>query len=156
MIKHDSDEAKKMVDKFCNLMFWLKNVHNAYKQLFESDEAKSMMEKTACRFFMDLNEIMHHYLLLECAKITDPSKTFGHDNFTIKGMIENIDWLCDTKAKLNLLDAQADNFRKYILDPRNKLVAHLDRKSVLSEKNWAGFRQVKTNGLWKPWKILAM
>ena len=103
------------------------------------------MKKTAWSFFVDLNRILQEYLLLECAKITDPAETGGCENFTVDSLVRNICWPNDKNIlkELESLQAITEEFRSYIGPARNKLLAHLDRTAVLSGEPLGGFPEGK-------------
>lgn len=103
------------------------------------------MENTASSFFADLNTILHEYLLLESAKITDPAATGNHENFTVAYLVENICWPKkqltslpdddkDILKELKSLQEKTKGFRSYIKCARDKLLAHLDTTAALSDK----------------------
>jgi len=149
-ISYTDAKAKEIVERFCGHVHWLIIVRHTYKVLFEDEQRRcqTLMEKTASSFFADLNKILHEYLLLECAKITDWATTLGNDNFTVDQLLENICWPTDKviveklislpnenkdiQKELTSLQAITKEFRTYIKPARNKLLAHLDREAVLS------------------------
>ena len=156
-IPYTDETAKEIVRKFCGHVHWLISVRYIYKVLFEDKQpsCQALMEKTASSFFVDLNRILQEYLLLECAKITDPATTGNDTNFTVDFLVQNICWPND-KAILNKmtslpaddkdilkelksLQAVTAGFRKHIKLARHKLLAHLDMETVLSEKSLGGF-----------------
>ena len=138
-VSYKDKKAAELVKKFCNKVFRFHVIHHMYKELFEDEDAQSLMENTANYFFSDLNTILQHYLLLEFAKITDPSKTGKHENFTIDNLIESIDWPDDVHKTLTSLNDKTKKFRNYIIDARNKLLAHMDKEVHLSDKVLGGF-----------------
>ncbi len=127
-----------MVKKFCGQVVWLRVVRNIYKELFEQEKDRILMEKTAPSFFSDLNIILHNYLLLEFVKITDPatsktSKEKVRENFTVDNLIECIEWPKDVYQKLKSLNERTKTFRGYTKDARDKLLAHMDKQIFLSD-----------------------
>jgi hypothetical protein len=156
-IPYTDKTAKEFVERFCDHVHWLVRVRYIYTVLFEEEQPSNLllMQKTASSFFADLNRILLEYLLLECAKITDPAETRGDENFTVDFLVNNIQWPTDvvilnglvslpTKDKdilkeLKSLQTITENFRKYIKPARNKLIAHLDMKTVLSGAALGGF-----------------
>lgn len=132
-VNHNDKIAQEIIKKFCQQIFWIRSVHTTYKELFESEESKRLMEKTARAFFSDLNAIFIEYLLLEFAKITDPAETKGKENFTIDNIIQSIHWPPEVEQKLKDLNDETKKFRVYIIDARNKLLAHRDKETILSD-----------------------
>jgi hypothetical protein len=138
-VSHTGKEASELVKKFCNQVVRFHIIHHMYKELFEDEEAQMLMEKTAHAFFSALNTILQHYILLEFAKITDPATTKGQENFTIDNLIQSINWPQDIQDKLTSLNDKTKNFRRNIIEARNKLLAHMDKKVHLTDKVLGGF-----------------
>ncbi len=134
MISYTDGAAKKLVEKFCLQVVWLLNVRRIYAQLFEDEQSEVLMEKTAPSFFVDLASIMHCYLLLECAKITDRAKTGDKENLTIDNLIESIEWPSDIRKELEALRDKTTPFTNHILPARHKLCAHTDKKTILENR----------------------
>jgi len=156
-ISYTDETAKEIVKRFCGHVHWLVRVRHTFKVLFEDEQpsCQTLMKKTAWSFFLDLNRILQEYLLLECAKITDPATTYGHTNFTVDYLVKNICWPSD-KAILEKLTSLSDDhkdllqelkslqliaqgFRGHIESARDKLLAHLDMGAVLTSKPLGGF-----------------
>ena len=89
-ISYTDETAKEIVKRFCGHVHWLVRLRHTYKVLFEDEQpsCQTLMEKTASSFFADLKRILQEYLLLECAKITDPATTHGHTNFTVDYLVK--------------------------------------------------------------------
>lgn len=142
-VAYTDETAKLMVKKFCDHIFWLRVVRHDFKELFEDEESKILRERTAPSFFAHLNRIMHSYLLLEFAKITDPKKSRGRkkeqENFTLDNLIESIKWPEVVGEKLKSLSGKAMVFRSRILDARNKLLAHSDKGIFLTDTTLGEF-----------------
>ncbi len=160
-ISYRDEAAKEMVTKFCGHVHRLIRLRHVFKVLFEDERpsCQTLMKKTAWSFFLDLNTVLQEYLLLECAKITDPATTDSHANFTVDALVQNICWPNDEailKKMTSLPDDDKDimkalkfwqditqDFRGCIKRARNKLLAHLDRKAILSGKPLGEFPEGK-------------
>jgi hypothetical protein len=160
-ISYTDETAKEIVKRFCDHVHWLVSVRHIYHVLFEDKQpsCQALMEKTASSFFVDLNRILQEYLLLECAKITDPATTGKYENFTVDCLVRGICWPDDAASlrqltslpdddkdilkELKSLQAITEGFRNYIECARNKLLAHLDRGTVLSGKPLGEFPEGK-------------
>lgn len=138
-VSHNDEIAQKMVKAFGKHVIELRSAHRIYKELFESEETESLLDKTAQSFFDDLNTMLRNYLLLEFVKITDPAESNGEENFTIDNIIESVCWPTEVEQKLKVLNEKAMMFRGYIKKARNKLLAHRDKKNILSNKELGGF-----------------
>lgn len=99
------------------------------------------MEMTAPSFFADLNTILHNYLLLEFAKVTDPAESGkkGKENFTVDNLVVSISWPPGIQERLGSLSDRTKVFRRHILEARNKLLAHTDKETFLAERTLGGF-----------------
>jgi hypothetical protein len=135
-VTHTDETAKLMVKRFCNYVFWLRVARHDFKELFENEKSKILMERTAPSFFADLNRILHSYLLLEFVKITDRAMSGGREqeleNFTVDNLTESINWPQDVYEKLKSLRDKAMGFRTRIREVRNKVLAHIDKEVFLS------------------------
>ncbi|MGA2904800.1 MAG: hypothetical protein ABSD98_13275 [Candidatus Korobacteraceae bacterium] len=145
-ISYTDETAKNIIKKFCAHVHWLVRVRHIYKVLFEDvrPSCRTLMEKTAPSFFADLNRILQEYLLLECAKITDPATTGKYENFTVDCLVQKIRWPNgDILKKLESLKGSTDDFRSDIECARNKFLAHLDKEAVLSGEPLGAFPEGK-------------
>jgi len=144
IISYTDEIAKEIVGKFCFHVHWLVRVRHIFKVLFEDEQpsCQTLMEKTAPSFFADLNRILQEYLLLECAKITDPAITGKYENFTVACLVQKITWPNeDVLKELESLQKITQEFRGDVDCARNKLLAHLDTGAVLSGKPLGAFAE---------------
>jgi hypothetical protein len=160
-VSYTDEAAKEIVTRFCDRVHRLIRLRHVFQVLFEDERpsCQTLMRKTAWSFFLDLNTVLQEYLLLECAKITDPATTGNRANFTVDALVQNICWPNDEatlKKMASLPDDDKDimkaleseqkitqDFRSYIKCARNKLLAHLDGKAVLSAKPLGEFPEGK-------------
>lgn len=136
-----SSIAKRVVIEFCQHVARMKFVLNMYRQLFEDSKAQKLMDVLAKDFFLRFNYIIVDYLLLEFAKLADPafSKISGRENFTLSNLIETIDWSAKNLVEIKEIVNEAIAFTKKVLPARHKLLAHNDKKSILSKARLGGF-----------------
>lgn len=144
-ISYTDEAAKEIVKRFCGHVHWLVRLRHTYKVLFEDEQpsCQTLMEKTASSFFAELKRILQEYLLLECAKITDPATSNKDANFTVEYLISSIKWTDDKDKELTSLLAITEDFRNHIKPARHKLLAHLDVQAVLSDKPLGEFPEGK-------------
>jgi hypothetical protein len=138
-ISYTDEATKKIIKKFCDQVFWLRRVRHVYKELFENEQSQSLMETTAPSFFANLSTILHRYLMLEFAKITDPATTGKKENFTLDNLLMSIDWPQDIREKLSWLREKTKGFRSHILGARHKLLAHTDKEAFLANRTLGEF-----------------
>jgi len=143
MCTYKAEKTNKIVKLFCHQVHDLRIVRHIYKELFEAEDSYSLMEKIAPSFFTHLNTVLQNYLLLEFAKISDPEKSFGNENFTVDNLIFSIDWPQDIKDRLAAQNNIIKNFRNYIKNARNKLLAHSDKETFLAQKQLGEFPKGK-------------
>lgn len=143
-LSHPQDETTRtLVKRFCDYIFRLKQIHYIYRELFADDGTRSLMERTAYAFFRDLNDILVDYFLLEVAKLTDPATSrVGNEmreNFTVANLIETVKWPSDCLQEIKKLNEVVLSFRKYIEPARNRLLAHYDKTTVVSDNTLGVF-----------------
>jgi hypothetical protein len=91
-----------------------------------------VLKSTGESFFAYLNIILQNYVLLQCAKISDPKSMSGKSNLTVDFIADCIDWSDETQTKLNTLREAIGGFRSKIIDARHKILGHIDVKTALS------------------------
>lgn len=137
-LKPTDKAACEMVENFRDYFIELKAKLDIYQELFENDEAKLLMEKTAKAFFLAFNEITISFLLLEFAKITDREYSNTKDgkrgNFTVDNLINVIEWPDSIKRRLEELKSETKSFHSLIETARNRLLAHYDKESFLNNE----------------------
>lgn len=152
--QHHDESTRVLVKRFCDYIFWLKQVHYSFSELFEDNEARFLMERTAHMFFQDLSYILADYFLLEVAKLTDPStsrvgKGETRENFTLANIIETVEWPSDCLEEIDNLNAMVLSFRKHIKPARDSLLAHYDKITVISGDSIGGFPEGEDKKLLK-------
>jgi len=132
----NDDDARAQVKLFYDLVFDLRILHDIGKELFYDEQAQWLMQETAHHFFLDLNRIVIEYFLLQMAKLTDPASSNTREgraeNFTIANLLENIEWPKDVLVELTRLSQAVCQFRKHIKPARNQILAHYDKKTIMS------------------------
>jgi len=134
-----NNEYQNLVECFCGKVFYIKSLYYIQEELFEKGNSE-LLKQTAPNFFSDLNLLIVNNIILEMAKITDPSvDTKGNNNLSISNIIESIEWSPEVKDKLNNLNIFFIRFRKYINKARNKVIAHNDRNTYLKDISLGAF-----------------
>ena len=142
-------DTGEIIRKFCDQCVWTKIVYNEYRILYETSQKRlDLLSTIANHFFHDLQNILIEYILLSICKLTDPAHSRGHDNLTVKYVLELVD--PETKKQLGLddLSNRIHGFRKYVQDARHKLIAHLDREATLSQGSLGAFPQGAIEQFW--------
>ena len=98
-----------------------------------------LLGRTAANFFVDLNHMLHGYVLLNICRLTDPAKQFGNDNLTVHQVNAAM------KAAGIPLSADAEKYsdiihrhRDRIIDVRNKLLSHMDKHVIMNRLTLGG------------------
>lgn len=128
------------VEQFCGLVELLKEKHSIGTELLDDRETRSLIEQTAKTFFRIVTETLIDHFDLEVAKLSDPSGTRSNQNLTIENLLETVDWPPDVLSELKRLIVPVRNFRGCIKKARDKLLAHLDKKTILSGRTLGPYR----------------
>jgi transcriptional regulator with XRE-family HTH domain len=144
--------SKDDIDAFCSFCVSLRSTFRHYQILFEegADLRRELLQAIAPTFFPDLNEMLNEHLILQICKITDPEGNPARRNLTVEFLINNSDFPAASKEldRLNRLGESIHAFRTKILPARNKLIGHLDRRSVLDDKALGGADKDSWNQFW--------
>jgi AbiU2 len=151
MVKNSpaDDSSIVMVDRFLGFVLDLEVKVHEYRSLFENQKLYPLLKDTSFIFFTHINSLYIDSILLDIGKITDPAESYDFENFTVSNLIHSIDWGKKAQRKLNKLEQEVLSFRCNIKDVRNKLLAHLDKKSVLENSTLGTFPYEDGNTLLK-------
>lgn len=116
-----------------NEVAWL---HFKWKQYFELYAAKSsrieLMNRAAPSFFRLVQDLCFEEIILHLARLTDPPKSCGRDNLTIKLLPEQIkDEI--VAPEIQKLIENAVESTQFCRDRRNRHIAHRDLSLALKE-----------------------
>ncbi len=131
-----NNNIAKIFFAFREQCIWLRCCYNTYATLYESGpQTKEVLSKTANIFFHDLNIILIEYCWLQMCKVTDPAKTIGNDNLTIKhinGLLDNMGIMTD---EIRQHSGKIHEYRNIIEQARHKVISHLDKDTILAGKD---------------------
>lgn len=110
---------------------WLHINWKEYKRLFTvSEKHVALLNATAPRFFVRYEQIVWHDTLLHLCRLTDPPKSVGKDNLTIRRLIPLV--TDSTLAeRVNLEVEEAVQNTEFARDWRNRRLAHRDLAQAL-------------------------
>ncbi|RCK18713.1 hypothetical protein TH8_21720 [Thalassospira profundimaris] len=115
---------------------WLKQCHFTFNQMFESDqETAQLLHETAPLFFHDLNHILIEYIFLQVCKITDPAKAGKRSNLTLPFLNQQLENQNLLTEEIKRYSDEILRYRSLVQTARNRLVSHLDMKSVLAAES---------------------
>jgi transcriptional regulator with XRE-family HTH domain len=130
--------SKEDVEAFCNFCVSLRSTFRHYQTIFEegADLRRELLRSIAPTFFGDLNLMLIEHMVLQICKITDREETAGHTNLTVAFLLNNCDFSAASTEmdRLKRLSDSMHAFRAKIISARNKLIGHLDRRSVRDGK----------------------
>ncbi len=119
---------------FRNECIWLKTCHDTFDVLFGGDEeTKRVLRRAAAAFFDELNVMMIEYWIMAVSRITDPPKTKGHENLTVKNLLEGLKEQKALTPEINDAATALQNYRCLIQNARNKLVSHADKEAFMAK-----------------------
>jgi AbiU2 len=140
------------VESFCNLCVSLRSLFRHFQILFEegADLRRELLQSIAPTFFGDINHLLIEHLILQICKITDREESFGRKNLTVRFLLNNSDFSTAPGEldKLKGLGERMHAFRGKIAPARNKLIGHLDRKSVLDGEELGGADKCDWDRFW--------
>ena len=126
------NDGKSAVEEFGKLCAETVIAYKLFASLFEVDQSQLELYSSIAPYcFGDLNNILHQYVILQFAKLTDPAKTGRHYNLTSNYILEEIAWPEDVRLRLANANSRLMSFRKYIEGARSKRIAHTDLDAQL-------------------------
>lgn len=121
---------------------WINICRSTYVSLYESGpETDALLRRSAAWFFDDLNIMIINYILLEICKVTDPVMTMGRENLTIPNLwkqMQEFGIISDSDLEIREAHEQVMKYRGLIKNARNRLIGHLDKKTVLGKNGVGG------------------
>lgn len=129
----NTEELQRSFRAFREQCIWIRCCYNTYAALYESgSEVRDVLSTVANIFFSDLNRILIEYCWLQMCKITDSSTSSGRENLTV----EHINSLLRSSSLMtDEISQHSDGLRQYrnlIEKGRHRLLAHLDKESVMN------------------------
>jgi hypothetical protein len=120
-------------EKFRNRCVELQICYSMYRHLFEADEDVSdILRRTAMVFFHDLNRILIEQIYLHISRITDPARSGKRENLSVANINEMLERAGLMTGNVDHLSKQLMRYRDIIKEVRNKIIAHLDKQTVVN------------------------
>lgn len=119
-------DPKAVINEFCTVCERVWMDHDLYLSLFEDRRDLDLYATIAPMCFQDLNGILIEHLVIQFCKVTDPAQTGKHPNLTTNYIVEALPWPDDVRQRLCEANDRLIAFRKYVVEARNKRVAHVD------------------------------
>jgi hypothetical protein len=144
-----TEEIKKTVEEFCSQCLTARIAFNEYCILYESGQARlDLLNEVAQNFFGDISAILVKYILLSMCKITDPPHSKGNDNLSVKYILETFSPELKKQLGLEELSDKIHSIRDYIRGARHKIIAHIDKNTLLSGKILGAFPKEVGDSFW--------
>ena len=118
---------KKAFEQIRDHYVWIKNIRYYFHELYENENNRNNLIESANDFWCHINTVFIHQLILSYCRITDSCEKFG-PNLTLDYFYNNDDIEEESRIRLETLHGFFNEFRKYIIPARNKLIAHNDLK----------------------------
>jgi hypothetical protein len=133
------NDDKSLVEEFGKLCAETWITHQLFTSLFEAGQSQiDLFNSVAPYCFGDLCNVLHQYVILQFAKLTDPAKTGRHANLTSNFIVEGIAWPDAIRRQLADVNGRLMDFRKYIEKARSKRIAHTDLDAQLVARESLG------------------
>ena len=152
-----TDHRHEIVKGFCEECVWAHSIRTHFADLVEQNEKRrELLSEVASMFFGDLNLLLIEYIILQKCKLQDPvsDRKKSTNNLTTNYILE-LNWSIETKSILEAENKRLMNFRKRIVDARNKLVSHLDLKTRLQPLGLGSFTQQEEQDFWSALQAFA-
>lgn len=118
---------------------WLRTCHDTFHALFDGDEeTERVLKRTAPLFFTDLNLILVEYWFMVASRITDPARTMGRENLTVRNLLEDLRDQDASTPEIEAAAAALQGYRSLIEGARNRLVSHADKAAFLAKASLGG------------------
>lgn len=125
---------------------WLTNCYNLYKTLYEGGpETDALLHRVAPALFLDLNRIVIDHILLQICKITDPAQSGDQQNLTLDNLNKHLQTINLYSSEIKLVSEKLSAYREVIKPARNKLISHLDWKTVRDGQSLAAHAAEEVN-----------
>lgn len=135
-----SVDSVESIEKFCVLCDELFSVWQLRKYMFDENPYVDLL--TGPRhghFFLLLQNTLQESWIYKLGKLHDPAVQNSSMNLSIPCLVEFGKWHPDFKSKLVKIQNEMKVLSESLRNVRNKVWAHNDLKSVLSEKSHGAF-----------------
>lgn len=122
---------------------WVWMVYSNYQTLYGSEETRDVLKNSAHQFFVELQDVFIHYILLQMCALTDPPHSMVRgqkiENLTINNLAATIPWGAPTIGFIEPRVARLNQIVVPIRDARNKIIAHPDKTTALTDAALGAF-----------------
>jgi len=123
-----------LYDALYNEVVWLHAKWNQYRILYaESPERVELLNRTAGFLFRMIQNVLWEDVLMHIARLTDPPKSAGKDNLSLRRLPKALDELA-LSAEVATLVEEAEKAALFARGWRNRRLAHMDLKLALEDR----------------------
>lgn len=137
---------KYLIKEFCGYCAWVDVIWKIKRILYDDNPHLAFLFANSNYPFLlsDLGRITQSYVLLSVVKLHDPgTDRRGNSNLTLDYMIQNGPWDKRTRTRLEKLRDKLDILADPIKNARNKILAHLDIKTIEDGKPLGRFGKIR-------------
>jgi hypothetical protein len=139
----DNQTSRAALRAFEGHATWVWMVYMHFEVLYGTEEARTVLRNSAPDFFGELQNVLIHYILLQMCALTDPSTSTVRgqklENLTINNLADTIEWTPTTQAVIKSNVARLNEIVEPIREARNKIIAHSDKDTALTDKTHGAF-----------------
>jgi hypothetical protein len=110
---------------------WLHMVWGEFIELFRDEPRVTVLNEAAPAMFHMIRDALWQFTLLDLARLTDPPKSMGKENLTIKNLSELVK--PEMRADVQKLVEAAEKKSDFCRDYRNRRIAHFDLTLLTDE-----------------------
>ena len=139
-------DQRTIVERFCDHCGWAWTIRNQYRILYECSEDRCRLLETAARdFFGFMREVLADYIYLQFGRLTDAPSSGRVANLTAPYIANELEWPPEVRDVLRKHLKILLAFRKKVILPRHKLIAHADLEACLQESTLGSFPEGEDN-----------
>lgn len=131
-----------IVRRFCDHCDWAHQCWLLRIHLYDKNPEENLLRHSHhVYFFNRLAQILQEFWLNEVAKLHDPKTQKGFSNLSIDYIFELYEWEAPVRERLSDLIQQMEVFASHAKEARNKLTAHKDLDTIMSDRTLGEFEE---------------
>jgi hypothetical protein len=134
--------AQALVERFGEQCRWAWTIRNQYRVLYEHGEPRlRLLDRVAQDYFSFMHTVLVQYIYLQFSRLTDPATQGQWTNLSAPYIAEKCEWPPEVRGSLRAHLKALLSFRERVVLPRQKLIAHADLDSLMSDARLGGFEE---------------
>jgi hypothetical protein len=121
---------------------WLWSCVGTCRLLFDGQLSRDVLARTAPLFAQELSVVLQEYCTLLASRLTDPPRTRGkqgRESLTVCNLNEHLQKAGLMNQAIEDAGAGLMRFRMFVVMPRNRLIAHIDKEAAIRDEPIGGF-----------------